>query len=146
MTPGEVISEARTWLDTPWHDQACVKGEGVDCVYLPFAVCRALGLLPRDFVMPAYTRTADGHTLLETCDRLFGERLAQSEIKPADLIVLQPDDRPQHVGIVGEEIRPGVFTMIHANNDRGCARVVEHRLMFHRKLKFVAAYRIPGVA
>lgn len=140
-----LIEESRTWLGTPWHHAACVKGEGVDCVYFPFAVCRDLGLLPAGFVMPEYVKTPDGKKLMATCDSIL-TRITQAEMRPADLVVLQPDDRPQHVGIIGDEIRPGVFTIIHASNDPAVRKVVEHRLMFHRKLQFVSAYRIPGVA
>ena len=36
MTPQErsaVIAESVTWLGTPYHHAACVKGAGVDCAY-----------------------------------------------------------------------------------------------------------------
>ncbi len=32
FTPDDVIAEARTWLGTPWHHQASVKGVGCDCI------------------------------------------------------------------------------------------------------------------
>ena len=41
-----VIAEAKTWLNTPYHHQACIKGVGVDCAMLLVAVYRACGLIP----------------------------------------------------------------------------------------------------
>lgn len=41
-----VIAEARTWLGTPWHHRARVKGAGVDCIQFLAAVFHACGLCP----------------------------------------------------------------------------------------------------
>lgn len=49
MTPQDrqnVISEAFTWLNTPYHHQANLKGVGVDCVMLLVEVYKACGLIP----------------------------------------------------------------------------------------------------
>lgn len=52
MMPGEieaerraVVAEARTWLGTPFHHAARVKGAGVDCCQLLLAVYGALALI-----------------------------------------------------------------------------------------------------
>lgn len=55
LTRLDVIQEAETWLDTPFHDKAAVKGAGVDCGYFPYAVYQSCGLLPADFSMPDYS-------------------------------------------------------------------------------------------
>jgi cell wall-associated NlpC family hydrolase len=39
-----VVAEAKTWLGTPYHHAAMVKGHGVDCAMLPYAVYAACGL------------------------------------------------------------------------------------------------------
>lgn len=41
-----VIAEARTWLNTPYHHLADVKGVGVDCAMLLVSVYKATGLVP----------------------------------------------------------------------------------------------------
>jgi cell wall-associated NlpC family hydrolase len=41
-----VIAEARTWLKTPFHHQARVKGAGVDCGQFPLAIFHAAGVIP----------------------------------------------------------------------------------------------------
>jgi len=48
-----VVTEARSWLRTPYHHAARVKGAGVDCAMLPRAVYYAAGLIP-DFTMERY--------------------------------------------------------------------------------------------
>lgn len=42
----EVLKEARRWLKTPFHHQACLIGQGVDCANLVVGVGHALGLMP----------------------------------------------------------------------------------------------------
>lgn len=48
----QVIKEARTWLGTPHHNHACVKGAGVDCGQFPIAVYEAAGIIPHIDVPP----------------------------------------------------------------------------------------------
>ena len=49
----QVVTEARSWLGTPYHHAAQVKGAGVDCAMLPASVYRAAGLIP-DFPVEHY--------------------------------------------------------------------------------------------
>jgi NlpC/P60 family putative phage cell wall peptidase len=41
----EIVAEARTWLRTPYHHLARVKGAGVDCVQLIIAVYAKCGVI-----------------------------------------------------------------------------------------------------
>lgn len=41
----EVIREAKTWLGTPFHHHAMVKGAGVDCAHFLIGVYSAVGLI-----------------------------------------------------------------------------------------------------
>jgi cell wall-associated NlpC family hydrolase len=41
----KIIDEAYSWIGTPWHHRACVKGAGVDCVFLLAGVYTAVGLI-----------------------------------------------------------------------------------------------------
>lgn len=50
-----VVAEARTWLGTPYHHEACVKGAGVDCGMLLRAVYIATGVMPK-FEVESYPR------------------------------------------------------------------------------------------
>jgi cell wall-associated NlpC family hydrolase len=40
-----ICAEARTWLGTPYHHMARVKGAGVDCLQILIAVYAAVGLI-----------------------------------------------------------------------------------------------------
>src|SRR5580658_3533782 len=41
-----VVSEVDTWVGTPYRGWSCVKGAGVDCGQLLYAVYRNCGLIP----------------------------------------------------------------------------------------------------
>lgn len=41
-----VLAEAMTWLGTPWHHAARVRGAGVDCAQFLIAVFTTVGLVP----------------------------------------------------------------------------------------------------
>src|SRR5262245_38697485 len=68
----QIVTLARTWLGTPYHHQASVKGVGTDCIGLVRGIWRELyGAEPQ--ALPAYTRDwAEAHgceTLLEAARR-----------------------------------------------------------------------------
>lgn len=143
-TRAEVVAEARSWLGTPWAHQQRSKGVAVDCAGLVIGVARALGLVAADFDIGGYTRSPDG-TLLERCDTIM-QRVAIEAMRPGDMLVVATDAEPAHMGILGD-YRHGGLSLIHASNRLGThSRVVEHRLLFARNLRFQAAYVLPGVA
>jgi NlpC/P60 family putative phage cell wall peptidase len=47
-----VVAEARSWLGTPYHHRAEVKGAGVDCARLLHAVYRGCGLVAAIAIPP----------------------------------------------------------------------------------------------
>lgn len=42
-----IVQEARTWIGTPYHRRAAIKGVGVDCGMLAYAVYRKFDILPQ---------------------------------------------------------------------------------------------------
>jgi len=53
--PDRVIASAKSWLGTPYHDQASLKGIGCDCLGLARGVWRdVVGLEPA--APPPYSR------------------------------------------------------------------------------------------
>jgi cell wall-associated NlpC family hydrolase len=141
MKRSDIVACARSWLGTPWHHHACVKGAGVDCVHLGAGVLKELGVdVPP---LPAYDRTPDGVTLVAMCDQHL-ERIARHEMRPGDFVVIEwGDGVPHHFGILGDR-RDGL-SLIHADGRPGARRVVEHRLVWTPKMRLVAAFRLPGV-
>jgi cell wall-associated NlpC family hydrolase len=49
-----IIEISRTWLGTPYHDCAGLKGIGTDCAHFPVAVYHECGLLPK-LELPRYS-------------------------------------------------------------------------------------------
>lgn len=45
---GQVVDEARSWVGTPYHKAAMVKGAGVDCATLLIAVYRKFDLMANE--------------------------------------------------------------------------------------------------
>lgn len=54
MSTNKIVSEARSWLGTPWHHMGdehavAIKGVCVDCAMLLVEVFKAAGLVPLGF-------------------------------------------------------------------------------------------------
>ena len=52
-TRQQIVTEARTWIGTPFRHAAGVKGHGADCVHIVSGTFEALGLV-RHTVFPVY--------------------------------------------------------------------------------------------
>lgn len=137
----EIVTMARRWLGTPFHHQARLQGVGVDCVGLVIGVARELGVVPSSWDVTGYGRVPDGKQLVHHLDSLL-QPVAQSEMRPGDVVLVAFDSHPQHVGIVGDYVHGG-HSIIHASGSHG--RVLETRLLFTKAMRFVAAYRFPEV-
>lgn len=143
MTRSDVVTAARGWIDTPFVHAQRVKGAGVDCAGLIVGVARELGLVAPDFDLPAYEKAPDG-TMIEWCDR-YMTRVPQDAMQPGDVVVVVIDELPQHLGIVGD-YQHGGLSIIHASNDPRHMRVLESRLVFWRRMRFIGAYSLPSVS
>lgn len=145
VTRADVVREARTWLETPYGHQHRAKGELVDCAGLVIGVARALGLVAPDFDVTGYAPTPDGTSLLAECDR-FMDRIALSELRPGNVLVLKFDKDPQHLGIVGDYMHGGL-TLIHAYGLAGKGGKVEERRLDIRArvMSPLQAYALRGV-
>lgn len=85
----QVIEEARSWLRTPYHHQASVKGAGVDCAMLLIAVYHACGLIPHIDPRPYphdWMMHRDEEKFLSWLQQ-YGDEVQKPE--PADVIVWQ---------------------------------------------------------
>lgn len=135
MIPAErVLTEARSWMGTPWHHQARLKGVGVDCIGLVVGVCSALGLPLED--SKNYARYPDGVALAKELARQLVQRTGEPE--PGDVMLFRISRMPQHVGICTP------LGIIHAH--QGCKRVVETAMSAQWRSHLIASYSIPGVA
>jgi len=133
--PDVVIAAARSWLGTPYHDQASLRGVGCDCLGLARGVWREV-VGPEPFPIPPYSRdwgeTGPREVLAE------GARAAMIEVEQCDvgpgalfLFRMQPRAIAKHVGILTAPDR-----FIHAYERLG---VVEQQLTpaWRRRIAFV---------
>jgi cell wall-associated NlpC family hydrolase len=119
MTGEQIVSEALTWNNTPYHPAGRVKGVGVDCAQLIYCVYHALGLIPE---LPAEARSARwfiAHKDAKYLDTIlkYAHEIAESDVQPGDLILYrQPSFPVDHHGAIVISW-PG--TIIHAVRGSG---------------------------
>ena len=99
----DVVKEAMTWLRTPYHSGAKVKGVGVDCGQLLIGVYEGAGILPVGECNPGYYspewhlhRSEEKylHWIKKYCDEISDEPL------PGDIAVFQFGRCVSHAGII----------------------------------------------
>ncbi len=112
-----VVAEARSWLGTPYHHAADVKGAGVDCAMLLVRVFCDLGLVP-PFDPRPYTRDWFLHRSEE---RYLGALLARArEVRApglGDIVLFRMGRCFGHGGIVSR-LEP--LSLIHAFANARC--------------------------
>jgi NlpC/P60 family putative phage cell wall peptidase len=102
--PDQVIAVARSWLGTPYHDQASLGGVGCDCLGLARGVWREI-VGAETFPVPPYSRdwgeTGPQEVLAEGARRLMVE-ISLAEAVPGVLILFRMTPRAiaKHVGIL----------------------------------------------
>lgn len=133
-TREQIIAEARTWLGTPWHHQARLKGVGVDCIGLAIGVAKALGL--SDYDIDGYGMQPDVKALVKTIESI-ATRIGIADARPGDMVLINFAQHPQHLGILTDK------GIIHALSRVGF--VAEHRLSSEWRKNIWRAYRFPGI-
>lgn len=97
-----VVAEAMSWLKTPYHHQAAVKGAGVDCAMILVEVYWKCGLIPHIDPRPY---PADWHFHRDT-ERYLGwlEKYADETDNPlpGDIATFQYGRCVSHAAIVVE--------------------------------------------
>jgi cell wall-associated NlpC family hydrolase len=145
-TRAEIVQIARLTIGTPYVEYQRLVGPngGIDCVGLGVFVLWEIGAQPRAWDVNGYPRQPDG-TMIPLLDKYMGGRVAQSDILPGDGVVVSwGDDRAHHFGVVApHSVYPGRLALIHAYPKQ--KKVCEHRLAFDNFMRFVAAYKFPGV-
>ena len=118
-----VINEARTWLGTPYHHQASIKGIGCDCLGLIRGIYRVV-IGPEPEALPPYTpdwaEASGRETLLEAAYRYLEELPADHATRPGDVLLFRwrPWSPAKHAAIA-----IGGRRMIHAYDGAGVVEV-----------------------
>jgi cell wall-associated NlpC family hydrolase len=113
----DVVAEARSWLKTPYHHAADVKGHGVDCAMLLVRVYCDLRLVERFDPRP-YTRDWFLHRNEERYLSFLLER--SREVRSpglGDIILFRVGRCFAHAGIISS-VAP--LAIIHAFSNTGC--------------------------
>jgi cell wall-associated NlpC family hydrolase len=99
-----VLKEAQSWIGTPWHHEARVKGAGVDCGMLILEIYERLGLIPH-VIPPHYGPDFMLHRSDEWYIELilqFAEEIFKMPYLPGDAVVYKQGRIFSHGGIVVE--------------------------------------------
>jgi cell wall-associated NlpC family hydrolase len=124
-----VVAEARSWIGTPYHNCADVKGAGVDCGMLLVRVFVDTGLVPpfdpRPYPVDWHLHRGEERYL----GFLFDRCCEVAEPKPGDVMVLRYGRCYSHGGIV---TKPNPLTMVHAFHP--ARRVLEEEVEHNSQL------------
>lgn len=107
-----IVWEALSWLGTPYHDHAGVKGVGVDCGFYPFRVYQAMGIIPMDAEPPPYSphqwlvrkggKVLEDTTFLDMVLKYSKREITEAEVQPGDLVLFLLAKSWTHGAIVVE--------------------------------------------
>lgn len=136
----KVVSEALTWLNTPYHHQANIKGVGVDCIMLLVEVYKACGLIAGDVDPRPYT--ADWH--FHQSDEVYLNGILRYARKvdmpePGDIALFQFGRCVSHGGIVTEST-----TIIHAYQENRAVVLTDISMSAALAKRLRGYYRLEG--
>lgn len=111
-----IVAEARTWIDTPYHACAGVKGVGVDCAMILVRVYAAVGLI-EDFDVGPYMPDWFLHRGEELYrDKVLAHARVVDSVKPGDVVMFRVGRCYAHGAIV---TRADPLTLVHASIQNG---------------------------
>lgn len=144
-TRAEVVEEALSWIGTPYHHQARLKGVGVDCIGIITCIGKKFGF--SNFDVTNYPRHPDPQ-MVEGLLRQHADPITKEQLLPGDFMWFRIDV-PRHFGIV-TEIDPIYF--VHAFNRDESRRakpssnaVVRTRFEDVRGFRLVSCWRYRGI-
>ena len=100
-----LVTEARSWVGTPFFGNSCAKGRGASCQMLAASLYRATGWLSPDEVIPevpmSHARSSDRSLLMEwigsRADLLPVESM--DDLQPGDLLAFRMPRTVHHAGV-----------------------------------------------
>ena len=144
-----VVTEAETWLGTPYRGWSCVKGAGVDCGQLIWGIYHNVGLipvidLPKDY--PLYIGQHRESTEYVDLVMMFFREITEADVQPGDVVVWRLTGSKSYCH--GAVIKSWPDYFIHAFSDKVKAGNAKSRLRFLKseKLFFTLKDEFCGVA
>ena len=114
-----IVTEAKTWIKTPYAGHSHVKGCGADCGQLLYGIFRNVGLLPEVELPKDYSLQVAQHRAsteyIDFVDQFF-RPIEEAEALPGDLVVYKLGLAYAHAAVIVEwpgyviqaEVRHGV--------------------------------------
>jgi len=133
-----IVGCAMKWLDTPYHNQAKVKGVGVDCAMLVVGVAEEM--FDKKINTPVYSPEWHLHNseekMLEVIEAFGCKEVPVEEREIGDILTFKFGRVQSHMGILISENE-----FIHARLDIG--RVVINQLSGDWKARLGKVYKLP---
>lgn len=124
-----IVAEARTWLGTPYHHLADLKGVGADCAMLLVRVYQAVGVVPvfdpRPYA-PEWFLHRDEERYLAGMEK-YSHRIEHGAAQPGDLLVYRFGRTASHGAIVVSD-----DLILHAYRPHRCVELHERRALLER--------------
>lgn len=141
MTPALIVTEARSWIGTPYRHQASLKGVGCDCLGLLRGVWRGvLGEEPEGVppYAPDWAEAGGAETLRDAARRHLVE-IEPAAVRPGDVLLFRwRDGLPaKHCAVLTTP-----DAMVHAH-DGASVTEVDLAPWWRRRLAY--SYRFPPV-
>jgi NlpC/P60 family putative phage cell wall peptidase len=141
-TAAAIVDVARSWIGTPYHDQASLRGVGADCLGLARGVWREMCGCEPDIV-PPYSRDwgeVGPREVLAEGAAQWMIQIAPGDAGPGSLVLfrMRPGAIAKHCGIL-----TGNGTFVHAYDRLG---VIEEPLTpaWRRRIAFAFNYPAPA--
>lgn len=114
-----IVDETKSFVGTPYHDRASLKGVGVDCATFAMLVMQKVGCVPDDYKLPRYypqqwlKKGVEDSTYLNEVLK-FAVEIDEKDAKDGDLILYKIVMSYTHGTIM-----IGPTMVAHAWKDRG---------------------------
>jgi cell wall-associated NlpC family hydrolase len=113
-----IVTEAKTWLGTPYRGWSCIKGVGTDCGQILYGIFHGLGFIPAVDLPKDYSLQVSQHRAsteyIDLVDKFF-RPITEAEVQPGDLVVYELGLAIAHAAIIVEWPR----YIIHAEARHG---------------------------
>lgn len=132
MSPDElrtaIVAEAMSWVGTPYHHLAAVKGSGVDCAMILVRIAQSVGIVPPDFdprpYAPEWYLHRDEERYLAGLER-WARRVEVAQ--PGDIALYRFGRTASHGAIVIDDA-----LMVHAYRPQRAVVLQERRALAER--------------
>jgi NlpC/P60 family putative phage cell wall peptidase len=120
-----IVSEARSWVGTPYHHLGDIKSVGVDCAMLLVRIYQTAGIIektfdPRPYEPEWYLHRSEPLYLIGM--QRWGHRIEADKVQPGDIAMFNFGKHAAHGAIVVDD-----NLMIHAYRRHGNVEYCERR-------------------